>query len=244
MCEDVIWLHSRSEPAVFVLQQIHTYYFHDTTPFALNISCFSNMNNPVRKRRRPAVACTECRRRKVKCDRSLPCASCVLGTLACAYNSPDVPPQDLRPLANSAIDADFNWNLLPSVMTPNGNLQRLYGHDIQSSDTPILSVHDTNYHVPNTSSTIRHRADIIDSSEERLHPIPRPLEAAITSPSSPNIQDVPTSTKSSLSRGTHLTPNHWKSVFKEVGQGCYYYFASPTRLTLRSRFKRIRGLNR
>lgn len=202
------------------------------------------MDSPVRKRRRPAVACTECRRRKVKCDRSLPCASCVLGTLACAYNSSDVPLQDPRPLANSAIDANFNWNLLPSVMTPDGNLQRLYGHDIQSSATPILGLHDTNYHVPNNSSTIRHRIDLNDSSEEGLHLTPRPFEPAITSSSSPIIRDVPTSTKSSLSRGTHLTPNHWKSVFKEVGQGCYYYFASPTRLTSKSRLKQMKGLNR
>jgi hypothetical protein len=227
---------------VFVLKQIHEVL--DTTPSAVRISCFSNMNNPIRKRRRPAVACTECRRRKVKCDRSLPCASCVLGTLACAYDSPDVPLQDLRPLANSAIDANSSWNLLPSVTTPDENLQRLYGHDIQSSDTPILGLHDTYYHIPNSSSTIRHRVDINDSSQEGSHPIPRPLEAAITSSPSPNIQDVPTSTKSSLSRGTHLTPNHWKSVFKEVGQGRYYYFASPTRLTSRSRFKRTKGLDR
>lgn len=31
---------------------------------------------PVRKRRRPALSCIECRRRKIKCDRNLPCNHC------------------------------------------------------------------------------------------------------------------------------------------------------------------------
>lgn len=44
---------------------------------------------PPRKRRRPAVACFECRRRKVKCDRNSPCAQCVqAGSATCTY-SPD-----------------------------------------------------------------------------------------------------------------------------------------------------------
>jgi hypothetical protein len=31
---------------------------------------------PPRKRRRPALSCFECRRRKIKCDRNLPCSNC------------------------------------------------------------------------------------------------------------------------------------------------------------------------
>lgn len=31
---------------------------------------------PIRKRRRPALSCVECRRRKVKCDRNSPCGQC------------------------------------------------------------------------------------------------------------------------------------------------------------------------
>src|SRR4051812_43948234 len=34
------------------------------------------MSEPPRKRRRPAVSCTQCRRRKIKCDRSIPCNNC------------------------------------------------------------------------------------------------------------------------------------------------------------------------
>lgn len=41
---------------------------------------------PPRKRRRPALSCVECRRRKIKCDRNVPCAQCTQSNSAsCAY---------------------------------------------------------------------------------------------------------------------------------------------------------------
>jgi len=54
------------------------------------------MEHPQRKRRRPAVACTECRRRKVKCDRTRPCGPCNQSSLRCVYRSPSSssPPPD------------------------------------------------------------------------------------------------------------------------------------------------------
>lgn len=40
-----------------------------------------------RKRRRPPVVCTECRRRKSACDRKLPCAQCTQHELDCVYQN-------------------------------------------------------------------------------------------------------------------------------------------------------------
>jgi hypothetical protein len=189
----------------------------NATPPTVRKSCSNKMDNPVRKRRRPAVACTECRRRKVKCDRSLPCASCVLGTLSCAYNTPDIPLlQNPGPLAAFATNSHTDWHLLSSFPTSNSDYQRLYGNGIESSEAPILSLFDANNHVPDNFSTIRHQASIIDPSAEGSSSVSRPLDATATCSSSLNIQNMPKSTKSSLSRGTHLTPNNWKNVFKEV----------------------------
>ncbi|RFU24863.1 hypothetical protein B7463_g11477, partial [Scytalidium lignicola] len=43
-------------------------------------------DRPVRKRRRPTLACYECRRRKVRCDRNSPCAQCKQhGLTTCSY---------------------------------------------------------------------------------------------------------------------------------------------------------------
>ena len=42
--------------------------------------------NASRKRRRPALACEECRRRKIKCDRKTPCDHCAkFSSLRCTY---------------------------------------------------------------------------------------------------------------------------------------------------------------
>ncbi|EEP81633.1 predicted protein [Uncinocarpus reesii 1704] len=38
-----------------------------------------------RKRRRQAVVCTECRRRKIACNRSIPCAQCIQSNSICTY---------------------------------------------------------------------------------------------------------------------------------------------------------------
>ncbi|KAF1993365.1 hypothetical protein P154DRAFT_450420, partial [Amniculicola lignicola CBS 123094] len=47
-----------------------------------------NSTEPSRKRRRQAVVCTECRRRKIACDRNMPCAQCVQSKSTCTfYNS-------------------------------------------------------------------------------------------------------------------------------------------------------------
>lgn len=43
------------------------------------------MERIPRRRRRPALSCIECRRRKIRCDRGQPCQHCVSAKLQCAY---------------------------------------------------------------------------------------------------------------------------------------------------------------
>jgi hypothetical protein len=46
-----------------------------------------NESKPIRKRKRPAYSCVECRRRKVRCDREQPCNQCTAQNVAdsCTY---------------------------------------------------------------------------------------------------------------------------------------------------------------
>lgn len=44
---------------------------------ASQLSGHAELLDPTRRRRRPPLSCLVCRRRKLKCDRSLPCAQCV-----------------------------------------------------------------------------------------------------------------------------------------------------------------------
>lgn len=48
----------------------------------------------VQRRRRPPLSCTECRRRKLKCDRSLPCGQCIRSKTAdsCVFVGPQPVP--------------------------------------------------------------------------------------------------------------------------------------------------------
>lgn len=47
---------------------------------------------PPRKRRRPALSCEQCRRRKIKCDRTYPCGQCIQSkAAACTYSPGSVP---------------------------------------------------------------------------------------------------------------------------------------------------------
>ncbi|EFX04036.1 c6 zinc finger domain containing protein [Grosmannia clavigera kw1407] len=58
----------------------------------------SPMSKPPRKRRRPAVVCAECRRRKIACDRKTPCGQCALHNVECVYVTGAVPPPYGRPV--------------------------------------------------------------------------------------------------------------------------------------------------
>lgn len=45
-----------------------------------------------RKRRRPALSCVECRRRKIKCDRTMPCSHCLqLKSTICTFPETHTP---------------------------------------------------------------------------------------------------------------------------------------------------------
>jgi hypothetical protein len=43
------------------------------------------MTQSPRRRRRPALSCLDCRRRKIKCDRNDPCMNCTSSGLQCKY---------------------------------------------------------------------------------------------------------------------------------------------------------------
>ncbi len=50
----------------------------------------STLPQASRKRRRPAVVCTECRRRKIACDRKAPCGQCIQYDSTCTYYTPGI----------------------------------------------------------------------------------------------------------------------------------------------------------
>ena len=54
----------------------------------MNTNTHNTLPSGSRKRRRPAVVCNECRRRKIACDRKSPCGQCIQYNSTCMYHSP------------------------------------------------------------------------------------------------------------------------------------------------------------
>lgn len=64
------------------------------------------MDQHTRRRRRPAISCVECRRRKIRCSRGIPCAHCVSVGIQCVYKSyddePEIIPESQQETASGA----------------------------------------------------------------------------------------------------------------------------------------------
>lgn len=76
----------------------------------------SNSPSGVRKRRRPAYSCIECRRRKVRCDRAKPCGQCT------AHNTPSCTYAERHPRASQHADlpqeVNERWHRTPERAAP------------------------------------------------------------------------------------------------------------------------------
>lgn len=76
------------------------------------------MESQIRRRRRPALSCIDCRRRKVKCDRSDPCGQCIAARIRCVYRTYSAPQQPLQPQLQRQPSAST-----PSVSAPSPSIQ-------------------------------------------------------------------------------------------------------------------------
>lgn len=72
----------------------------------------STFNGASRKRRRPAVVCNECRRRKIACDRKTPCGQCVQYNSICTYYTPE---SSSRPRTQSTTATNPYTTSSPSI---------------------------------------------------------------------------------------------------------------------------------
>lgn len=111
----------------------------------------------IRKRRRPAHSCVECRRRKVRCDRANPCSQCV------AHNAPSCTFTDSRHATSDhdlpetqvnkqqehrtprILDGPLSSNISPPTPAPSGQIHgtlsktRVFGQGHWISTIPLVS---------------------------------------------------------------------------------------------------------
>ncbi|CAG7557576.1 unnamed protein product [Fusarium equiseti] len=114
---------------------------------------------PIRRRRRPAVACTLCRKRKMRCNRESPCSNCkrsrqgdtnrsLAPDICGALNRASLPtPEDQSSTGRSATVASFSS---PISMTPHSDLPELEA--LKSKLRDIMEIIDE--HTDETSDLI------------------------------------------------------------------------------------------
>lgn len=119
----------------------------------------------VQRRRRPPLSCTECRRRKLKCDRSLPCGQCIRSKTAdsCVFVGP-------QPGASSGTSRR---------MSPTVSRMRLpSGCDDQAGESGGMFVFDSKLSSKSNTNRVSKRShpDELRDLRQRL----RVLEKALT----------------------------------------------------------------
>ncbi|KAL4939171.1 hypothetical protein BDV06DRAFT_214495 [Aspergillus oleicola] len=136
---------------------------------------------PERRRRRPAVSCALCRRRKIKCNRESPCNNCLKSkTDQCVYEN-DVLPRPQQHLGFSrtaALDlakvAQFRVQMLPSD-TALSQVPSYASRSVPSSsrDSPSSS-HVSPSEVDSMRSTIRRLEEQLAKATNTSPPAPQP----------------------------------------------------------------------
>lgn len=126
---------------------------------------------PPRKRRRPALSCEQCRKRKIKCDRNYPCNHCTQSkTVVCTYSSDNAVAHAMQESSIGAISIIPSRKKNPSSIASSAN----YTSDNTSPRAQAFSTLTTSYSSPatdpdiNDTSTRKVLLDRIRDLEEKL----------------------------------------------------------------------------
>lgn len=97
---------------------------------------------PVKKRRRPPLSCEQCRKRKIKCDRSYPCNNCAKSnTETCTYAPTQIPKSRRRPGRNKARASPPEANSAPVSLRPAGYAD--FGGVLPTTGATLLETPDS-----------------------------------------------------------------------------------------------------
>ncbi|KAL3462228.1 hypothetical protein BJX64DRAFT_277308 [Aspergillus heterothallicus] len=148
----------------------------------------SSGSAPERRRRRPAVSCTLCRRRKIRCNRESPCSNCVKSkTEPCVYDNNEAA---LRSQQNLGFRQTFALDF--AKVSHAAQAPRL-GHDAQPAQVPHVPAHTV-------------RQDML------------PPNATVSRDPSTASRSVPSSSKGSWSRTSQSAVSEVESLKSKIQQ--------------------------
>ncbi|PWY93415.1 hypothetical protein BO94DRAFT_486478 [Aspergillus sclerotioniger CBS 115572] len=148
------------------------------------------MTEPPRQRRRPAVSCSLCRSRKIRCDRQLPCSNCVrTRNESCVYASQASPVQRIRPgQATDVLNQQPQAHTIHLDRVPNAHQPPAY-HNHQS---------DFLVNSPSIISTVSNHSAEVEALKSKIKQLEEQLSRATQphthSPLSSSKSDIETST--------------------------------------------------
>ncbi|KLJ12492.1 hypothetical protein EMPG_12485 [Blastomyces silverae] len=159
------------------------------------------MGDTERKRRRPAVSCVLCRRRKIRCNRQTPCSNCVRSkNSSCIYGNDlaDTPRRNLAP----ALKAQQPNHSAPAIECSG------FGSGSMSPGRPVPSIVNSSTTPSTTPSRLSQEVDYLKNRvrqlEERLSQV---TEKAARSPGSTSTSTINIETTSSSLAGTFSVHN-------------------------------------
>lgn len=173
----------------------------------------ADINPTPKKRRRPALACVECRRRKVKCDRNLPCRRCVQNSADCTYVENNQAPKNSRVsrrrLVENADEAEA-----PVAATLCQSVDRSPLHNSFQS-LPTRNVESiAEGRSPHEPSPDAGRSELFLQGSA-VRPRERPKRSK-TSRSSSHDAGLNSSIHGTLSKTRVFGPSHWMSAYPGV----------------------------
>ncbi|KAF5017886.1 hypothetical protein F66182_10154 [Fusarium sp. NRRL 66182] len=132
---------------------------------------------PEKKRRRPALSCEQCRRRKIRCDRNLPCENCIKAKISpCTYAPTHIPASRARKSTGHAAAAESTSHVPARSVPAVDSTQKQ-----SPTDTHSTHASRTSSSIPSSTIGSNSGASTIDALAARVKELEQKLaESHIT----------------------------------------------------------------
>lgn len=179
----------------------------------------SSATKTEKKRRRPALSCEQCRRRKIRCDRSLPCVNCVKSKISpCTYAPTHIPASRNKKSTSHTAGAD------PSSQVPGRSAPTIDPNQRQSPASP--SARRQSSSVPSSTVGSNSESSTVDALAARVKELEQKLAETcyITKPERDRIEEPddedqnPAPMKGTVSKTRFFGQSHWMNGVDMVRQ--------------------------
>lgn len=166
----------------------------------------------AKKRRRPALSCEQCRRRKIRCDRGLPCVNCIKSNISpCTYAPTHIPAHRSKK-ATAAVNHG-GADRIPARIAP----------VTESRTQPPVAAKASSSSVPNSTVGSTSNASTVDALAARVRHLEQKLAETchISQPTGGrlierDVPEEPASMKGTISKTRFFGQSHWMNGVEMV----------------------------